>query len=166
MKLLDIPIDDIRITYIYSILVKQWSLSDAAYNYYKTLKKFTEESGGLFGPMPTEITGNVSCISNPDKKARGYVIASNVKSKRHYIYRSDFKQIVPLYENCYWEWPGMHDYWEAQWSDNIDKFGCIALSKSGKIDMDAILYSSECVDCRKTKGATKKRPDFWPNNHE
>ena len=47
-----------------------------------------------------------------------------------------------------------------QWSDNIDKFGCIALSKSGKIDMDAILYSRECVDCRKTKGATKKRPDF------
>lgn len=47
-----------------------------------------------------------------------------------------------------------------QWSDNIDKFGCIALSKSGKIDMDAILYSRECVDCRKTKGVTKKRPDF------
>ena len=166
VKLLDIPIDDIRITYIYSILVKQWSLSDAAYNYYKTLKKFTEESGGLFGPMPTEIIGNVFCISNPDKKARGYVLASNVKNKRYYIYRSDFKQIVPLYENCHWEWPGTHDYWKAQWSDNIDKFRYIALSKTGKIDMDAILYSRECVDCRETKGSTKKRPDFWPNNHE
>ena len=165
VKLLDIPIDDIRITYIYSILVKQWSLSDAAYNYYETLKKFTEESGGLFSPMPTEIIGNVSCISNPDKKARGYVLASNVKTKRHYIYRSDFKQIHPEYENCNWILPGNYSNWETGWEFNIER-GYVALSETGKIDKSSILYSSFCVDCRQTKGATKKRPDFWPNNHE
>ena len=166
VKLTEIPIDDIRISYIYSILVKQWSLSDGAYNYYKTLKKYTEESGGLFAPMPAEIKGNVSCISNPGKKARGYVLASNVKSKRIFVYNTDFKDIVPQYENCYMELPGQTENWGFSWPDRIEDFGFVALSKSGKIDLDARLYDRECVDCRQTKGATKKRPDFWPNNHE
>ena len=166
VKLIDIPIDDIRISYIYSILVKQWSLSDDAYHYYKTLKKYTEESGGLFTPMPTEIHGNVSCISNPKKKARGYVLASNVKNKRIFVYSSDFKEIIPQYENCYMEIPGQTPNWEFSWLQRIDAFGHVVLSKSGKIDVDSRLYSSECVDCRETKGSTKKRPAFWPNNHE
>lgn len=37
-ELFRIPIDDIRISYIYSILVKQWALNDEAYNYFRTLK--------------------------------------------------------------------------------------------------------------------------------
>lgn len=166
VKLIDIPIDDIRISYIYSILVKQWSLSDGAYNYYKTLKKYTEESGGLFAPMLTEIEGNVSCISNPEKKARGYVLASNVKDKRIFVYSSDFKHITPLYENCYMELPGQTENWGFSWRERIDNFGYVTLSKSGKIDENSRLYSRECVNCKETKGATKKRPDFWPNNHE
>ena len=166
VKLTEIPIDDIRISYIYSILVKQWSLSDGAYNYYKTLKKYTEESGGLFAPMPAEIKGNVSCISNPGKKARGYVLASNVKSKRIFVYNTDFKDIVPQYEYCYMELPGQTLNWELSWFQRVNEFGSVVLSKSGKIDVDARLYDKICVDCRQTKGATKKRPDFWPNNHE
>ena len=58
-KLLEIPRDDVRISYIYSILVKQWSLSDEAYRFFRTQKLYTEESSGLFTPMPTEISGNV-----------------------------------------------------------------------------------------------------------
>ena len=33
-------------------------------------------------------------------------------------------------------------------------------------DQDALMYTWFCVDCRRTEGATKKRPDFWPNDHE
>ena len=33
-------------------------------------------------------------------------------------------------------------------------------------DGDETLYQWSCVDCRHTVGATKKRPDFWPNDHE
>ena len=167
VELINIPIDDIRISYIYSALVKQWSLSDGAYNYYKALKKYTEESGGLFAPMPTEIKGNISCVSKPEKKARGYVLASNVKVKRIFVYSSEFKDITPLYENCYMELPGQTLNWEFSWRHRIDDFGYVALSKTGKLeDEDTRLYSRECVNCRETKGATKKRPDFWPNNHE
>ena len=164
-KLLEIPMDDIRISFIYSILVKQWSMSDAAYNYYKTLKLYTEESGGLFTPMPTEITGNVYCVSNPDKKARGYVMASTVESKRLFVYASDFTKATPTYENCYMQ-RGDGPMGTMGWGRLIDDHGYIALSPYGMINSESLLYSYECVNCLETKGATKKRPIFWPNNHE
>ena len=165
VKLLDIPINDIRISYIYSILVKQWSLSEAAYYYYKTLKLYTEESGGLFTPMPTEIQGNVICVSNPQKRARGYVLASNVVTKRLFVYESDFNKLHSEYENCYMEEPSKFTGIDS-WPERVDRYGYVALTPQGYINNESILYSPECVDCRKTKGATKKRPDFWPNNHE
>ena len=31
---------------------------------------------------------------------------------------------------------------------------------------ESVLYHRECIDCRAVDGATKKRPDFWPNDHE
>ena len=63
VKLMEIPISDVRLSYIYSILVKQWSLSESAYIYYNTLEKYTESGGSLFAPMPSEIQGNVTCVS-------------------------------------------------------------------------------------------------------
>ena len=66
-KLLDIKSDDIRISYIYSILLKQASLSKEAYEHFRLHKLYTEQSGGLFTPMPGEIISNIQCISNRDK---------------------------------------------------------------------------------------------------
>ena len=167
-ELLRIPTDDIRISYIYSILVKQWSLTPEAYTYYHTLESMTENSGGLFQVMPSELRGNVSCISNPDIKVRGYIISSNVKTKRIFIYASEFETLVPTYENCSFAFPPNPLYlgWELSWRDQINNKGSVVLTYSDKIDANSLLYSSTCVDCRQTAGATKKRPDFWPNNHE
>ena len=171
-ELLRIPIDDIRISYIYSILVKQFSISEEAYIYYSQLKKLTEENSSLFTPMPMELKGNVECISNPSINVRGYVLASNVKTKRIFIYESEFQTIHSEYEpECFWETPDPENiYWQSKWYQLIMNQGAIAITKDGDIHGDEylsnVLYHRGCVDCRETKGATKKRPDFWPNNHE
>lgn len=165
-KLFDIPIDDIRISYIYSILVKQWSLSDDAYNYFRIQKLYTEESSGLFTPMPTEIQGNMKCISNPDIKVRGYVLAATITSKRFFIYEKDLNN-PSEYENCHTSIPDpFNGYWEKWWTEYIDEGKAIAVVPTSSLDLYSTLYYQECFDCRKTEGATKKRPDFWPNNHE
>lgn len=165
-KLFDIPIDDIRISYIYSILVKQWSLSDEAYDYFRTQKLYTEESGGLFTPMPSETNGNVKCISNPDIKVRGYVLASAITTKRIFIYEKDFNRHSE-YENCHISIPNNYDKnWIKWWTERIKAGKSIATVPNGTLDNNSILYDKECFDCRATDGATKKRPDFWPNNHE
>ena len=165
-KLLEIPIDDIRISYIYSILVKQWSLSDEAYNYFRIQKLYTEESSGLFTPMPTEVQGNMKCTSNPDIKVRGYVLASTITSKRIFIYEKDLN-ISSEYENCKIDHTDPYNgNWIRRWTENINAGKAIAVIPSGYLDENSTLYYQECFDCRTVKGATKKRPDFWPNDHE
>ena len=166
-KLLEIPIDDIRISYIYSILVKQWSLSDEAYNYFRIQKLYTEESSGLFTPMPTEVQGNMKCTSNPDINVRGYVLASTITSKRLFIYEKDLN-ISSEYENCQRSTPAnyMDGKWKIWWMERILNGQAIASVPNGYLDDNSVLYHTECFDCLQTEGATKKRPDFWPNNHK
>lgn len=166
-ELLDIKMNDIRISYIYSILVKQWSITSEAYEYYRLMKLYTEESNGIFTPMPSDVRGNLTCISNPQNSVRGFITASNVKEKRLFVYSSDFKLNHSEYENCEWQFPDKDNpQWKQNWESLIDNMGYVALSESTELDENSILFSKECADCRKTKGASKQRPDFWPNNHE
>ena len=172
IELIRIPVDDIRISYIYSILVKQWSLNEKAFNYYRTLEKMTEESSGLFTPMPSEIKGNITCISSPSKKAHGFVLASEITTKRVFIYENQFEQIHSEYDyECIWKTPDdSRPTWYFDWVQAIQGNGAIAITTDGdllgKDYLYNTLYSRECVDCRAVEGSTKKRPDFWPNDHE
>ena len=171
IKLHEISIEDIRISYIYSILVKQWSLSDEAYRYFHTAKQYTEESEGLFTPILSDYQGNIVCTTNPNKRAHGYVLASSVATKRIFIYEEEFKHMRTLYSNpnCSPKTPDLMG-WES-WGDLIASFPWLSrwviMTKDGNWNHpDAILYDWNCADCRCTPGATKKRPDFWPNNDE
>ena len=170
MQLHEIGIENVRLSYIYSIQVKQWSLSDEAYNYYSILKRYTEEDEGLFTPVLSDYRGNITCTSHPNKRAHGYVLASSVTTKRIFIYEKDFKHMRSLYEtpNCFARnrerdalsfAAVLNSYpWKSPW---------VIMARDGNPwDQDALMYTWYCVDCRQTIGATKKRPDFWPNDHE
>lgn len=167
IELLYIPIDDIRISYIYSILVKQWVMSKEAYDYYRTMELYTENTSGLFTPLPSELQGNISCTSSPEKKVRGYVLFAQTTSKRIFIYESDFKHLVSEYYNCAITIPPVPPPfgWTHAWEQQRDYNGAVIHTVDGKIDTSSTMYSSNCVDCRTVEGATKKRPDFWPNDH-
>ena len=175
VELIRIPIDDIRISYIYSILVKQCCLDKKAYEYYTLLKKQTEESSGLFTPMPAEIKGNITCTSNPNIRVHGYILASSITTKRLFVYESDLSMPSEYETECSVWRPGdiSPNGWTTLWSTYIDKFGAIATTTNGHYlpgdnpdYLKSKLYLRECVDCRAVKGSTKKRPNFWPNNHE
>jgi hypothetical protein len=69
----------------YSILVKQYALSSAGYNYFEQLRQNTEELGGIFDPQPSQLTGNVHCTTDATIPAIGYVTAGTIQQKRIYI---------------------------------------------------------------------------------
>ena len=165
-ELFRIPIDDIRISYIYSILVKQWALNDEAYDYFRTLKLYTEETNGLFAPLPSEISGNIQCTSNPEIKVKGYVIAATVVEKRIFVYENDFQKINSAYSNCLRYTTTNYLNWQQAWMGSMEQGSAVIYTTSDVLDQSSILYYKECFDCRTVKGATKKRPDFWPNDHE
>lgn len=171
LKLFTISADDVRISNVYSLLLKQWTLSKEAYAYYTQMQQLTEKNDGIFQLMPYEIKGNVHCISTPSKKTLGYVIASNITTKRKFIFASDFKQCIPVFTGICSETSITKENFDWQTIENELRGGAIFYIPT-KINFNhfweytptgkEIIYSKQCVDCRTVEGSTNKRPDFWP----
>lgn len=172
-KLLTIPWEDNRVSYLYSIFIKQASLNEDSYKYYYAQRQYSEGSSGLFTPMPTEVKGNVKCLSNPQTKVLGYVIASQVATKRIFIDADDLSQeyfgegICTISQSIdpidYKKFTAMAGNWIREMNEN----GAFIWNEvKGNIDANSLLYSRPCVDCRAFPYSTQKCPDFWPNDHE
>ncbi|HRG10996.1 MAG TPA: DUF4249 family protein, partial [Cyclobacteriaceae bacterium] len=56
----------------YSALVKQQSLTEGAYSYWKQVKKTNQDLGTIFGPLPSEVIGNIQSLSDPKERVIGY----------------------------------------------------------------------------------------------
>ena len=75
-------------------------MSKEGYEYYLNVQQQNEEMGGIFTPQPSEIQGNISCISQPGRRTIGYVgVYKNISEKRIYIHPNEIKR-PPLYSGC------------------------------------------------------------------
>ncbi len=81
----------------YSILVRQYALTADAYNFWVSLKKNTEQLGSIFDAQPSQLNGNIHCITNPAEAVIGYVSVGTVASKRIFILDSQLPSWVPVY---------------------------------------------------------------------
>jgi|SRR6185312_12779352 len=76
----------------YSILVKQYAITKDAFNFWTNLKKNTEQLGSIFDAQPSQINGNIHCISNPAIPVIGYISVTNAQSKRIFVSNSSLPQ--------------------------------------------------------------------------
>jgi hypothetical protein len=137
----------------YSLLLNQFSLSEAAFSYWDQLRINSFEQGELYEKQPLSITGNLHNNTNPDQEVLGFFSASSVKSKRIFIKPiDDFEFHTIIY--C---------------RPDTLRFGLKSIRPS---QYPAYLFGSEfvyfqillepyCVDCTSLGGTTVK-PDFWP----
>jgi hypothetical protein len=94
---------DERVGIDYSILVRQYALTPDAYNFYNNLKKNTEQLGSIFDAEPSEVSGNIHCVTNPSEPVIGYVSVGVVASKRIFANNRNLPAwgpIIPFYNNC------------------------------------------------------------------
>jgi len=160
--------DDSRFSVLYSVNVNQRAISKDAFEYYQNKIVLNDEMGGLFTPQPSELNGNITCITDPSKKAMGYVEAvKNTTQKRIFVSSleltrprifsnctllndSDLINLLGDSENLY------HDAYQAG-------FRVAEVPDIDNVPMGWAL--SNCTDCI-ANGGTKNKPDFWPNNHQ
>lgn len=154
-----IPYSSWKLDRKYSILVKQYALSAAGFEYWENMKKNTEGLGSIFDPQPSEVKGNMTCLTDPKEPVIGFFDASTKEEKRLYISSSQ----VPD-----WRYrPGCEsvsvknhpDSLIAIFPQYIPLFSEYGLG--GGIDR----YTGappDCVDCR-LKGSAIK-PDFWDDD--
>ncbi len=76
---------DYKFTFNYCVHVKQQSLTQGAYEFWRSVKESTERSGELFERNPGQITGNIRNVSNSSEKVLGYFYASAVVNDKLFI---------------------------------------------------------------------------------
>ena len=161
-KLLDVPVNEDRFTVLYSIQVQQRALSKEGYEYYLNVQQQNEEMGGIFTPQPSEIQGNISCISQPGRRTIGYVgVYKNISEKRIYIHPNEIKR-PPLYSGC--EEVSDSEMDEHGYSTYLIRYlvGYRPVGTGTHIDHWALRRCTEC----EANGGSKNKPSFWPNDHQ
>lgn len=151
---------DRRMMVLYSILVTARGLSDDGYAYHKHLQAMSNSTGSLFEPVPSEMTGNISCVTDPANPALGYVDVVRRSSKRIYIsgqYRNSYDPDQELY------FPEPDEDGNYNFA-NIFAFDSPVYS-TGEVPSRTNVYwaPKRCTDCR-WAGGHKNKPAWWPND--
>jgi hypothetical protein len=82
--LIDIPYDSKT---PYFLFIQQFSLTETAYQYWKTLNEQINVTGGVFDTPPAAVPGNLYRVNNKEEQVLGYFGASAVAEKAIYIKR-------------------------------------------------------------------------------
>jgi hypothetical protein len=153
--LLYIPPGSEKLGVRYSILVKQQSLTKGAYEYLQLMKKNTESIGTIFDPQPSELKGNIQCVSDPEEGVIGYLTASTVTEKRIFITATEagwrYTQTCPPekvknHPDSIKEWvPGYLPYDSEVYMSTVDYYS---------------FAKAACVDCT-ARGGNLSQPSYW-----
>ena len=153
-QLTEIPPTDIKLEILYRIDVRQHAIRKSAYDYFTNVKKNARQSGSLFAHIPSEINGNITCITDPGRPAIGYMDVSSAKQKRlHISYLDDAYERNAIY--C----RSISYYTLLLQFGGYDRipWGEFASVPDGYVQR-------HCVDCT-YGGATKYRPADWPETY-
>lgn len=148
----------VQLSVLYSVELKQYALSLGAYMFYDQMRKNTEQLGSIFDAQPSELQGNIKCVTNPSEVVIGYVEVTEEQTKRIFISN---KQVED------WDFDlGCGSFTIDNQPDSILKYGiglmptyAKTVSPFGDI-VDFYASQPVCVDC--TLRGSNKKPSFWP----
>jgi hypothetical protein len=148
-----VPRNDTKISIKYSILVKQYALTEKAFDYWRILKINTQDLGTLFDAQPAQLTGNIRGIGSTQKPVIGYVSASTITDKRLFIRNSEVDWDDRQFSDCKVFFISPSD---VHLHANNPALAPAYYVTGGGLAITTI----ECVDCR-LQGGTTARPGFW-----
>jgi len=148
-----------KLSVLYSINLKQYAVSHEKYLFLQKMKKNTEQTGSLFDAQPSQLSGNIHCLTNPTEAVIGYVEITQEQTQRIFISHSQVSD---------WKYdPGCSNYEIDNNLDSIAKYASdltpmypTALDALGNILKFNAASDVKCVDCR--IGRTNQKPPFWP----
>ncbi len=150
-----------RIMVLYHITVYLEALDEEAYKYWNNIRQNSSNQGTIFSPTPSQMQGNIHCISNPSVQVIGYVSAAEQCVADMYydnavekFYKSPYT--TPIIEEEV-EPVDFYEYYRRGYAVYyiVEDIGSPTVY---------VWTSESCVDCRKG-GGTKNKPSYWPNNH-
>ena len=136
------PVND-RLSVLYRIDVTQNEISKRAYDYFTNIKKNARQAGSIFAHVPSELRGNILCVTDPVRPVIGYMDVTSATQGRLYIYSSE-----EIFE-------GSHITGVCQpVSFNPGSWYALAA--------DGYYYPLRCIDCIEDGGRPiSELPDDW-----
>ena len=145
---------DPRFSMLYHAEVEQYALHREAYDYYFNLQKNIEESGSLFAPIPSEMKGNIRCVTDPEVPVIGFVEVATVTRLKRF-----FPEIGKVYEaevtGCASTIVQGSEY------DNNPDYGYVSYNPMNAASNTYAL--KRCMDCGRF--GSKQKPSWWPTSH-
>jgi hypothetical protein len=158
LPLIFIEKDSWKLSVLYSILVKQYAMSQEKYRYFEQLKKNTEQIGSIFDAQPSDNSTNLHCITDPTLPVIGFVEVSEEKQTRIFIsnqqvpdwsYDQGCANLIDVVNN----------------PDSLQQLPPLMIPTVPSLlvrDVIQRVYFAHqlCVDC--TLRGVNKKPAFWP----
>ena len=141
----------------YSILVNQYVLTQPAYQYWQIIQKNTQQTGTLFDPQPSQLTGNFHRVNNPAEPVIGYMSASSITQKRIFISYSQVSNWDTIALACEQkEIPqDPNNFLLYNYPDTT--FSPYYFVTSGA---QIMLARTQCLNCL-LRGGTNQKPAYW-----
>lgn len=143
-----------RFKIMYSLIVEQYGLSDAAYQYWEDLRANTMQEGGLYEKQPLAVKGNLKDIMNPEREVLGFFAATSYKAQRIFIRK--VPELQPDTSSTCAPFIMMGGFEVYSPAD----FPVYLMGNEHGYQM--VELNPSCVDCTREGGSTQK-PEFWPN---
>lgn len=146
-----------RLVYGYSLELRQYALSEAAFNYWEKLRTNSVGQGGLYEKQPLMIKGNLHNITNPEQDILGFFSAASVTSKR--IFVKNIENLPSEYD------PGCSTEGEEPRRTGLKGIPSSmypAYLVATPYSYLIILLNTSCYDCL-TEGGDTIKPAYWPH---
>jgi hypothetical protein len=148
-----------KLSVLYSFNVKQYAMSQDAYLFMQKMKKNTEQVGSLFDPQPSQVSGNIKCLTDANEPVVGFVEVTEEQTKRIFIYNSQ----VPGWGYSV----SCQQYIINNTVDDMNMSGGDlyptvpqTLGPFGEVVTFYAANMESCMDCT-TRGVNRK-PVYWP----
>lgn len=133
----------------YSLLVKQLSLSEAAYNHWRDIEQQVANLGTLYASQPFQIGSNLTQIGDESEEILGYFTVAGVSEKRIFV-DAPFGKVV-----------------DSRCALDPDSFRRVRRDRTlwpaniySSVEAGTFFFNNGCLDCR-TGGGVITAPDFW-----
>jgi Domain of unknown function (DUF4249) len=157
LPLVFIPPASWKLSVLYSIDVKQYSWTKEGYEFLERMKKNTESTGSVFDAQPSELNGNMHCVSDPAEPVIGFINICPFREQRTFI-RNDQIPNWRYDSGCSEEIIPNNDPSIQLYAINLLPTTPDELGPGGIISFYAAIPT--CVDC--TLRGTNVKPSFWP----
>lgn len=161
---------DARLSVLYTIEVTARGLTPDGRAYLDHVSSTSNITGDLFTPIPSNVQGNIRCVSDSTRTAVGYVSCSRFTTKRIFvnsagIYRQAINPESFLYTPEMNEDDGLYHF-DDLWNGGDAPVKCSSMEVPKVPTRTNVTWGPKwCTDCR-ASGGSKNKPEWWPNNHK